>query len=316
MTSFSATAIPVSLLTSLLLACSVSGAAAKESRRLPVEVNPGVLNATPAAPRLPTRVIDGETVIILIPPELQPAKPAEKIVTPRPKPRLKLPPADAEASPPPAPAPETAAAKIPTPPPPEETPAAAPGEAAAPAAAETPETEARPVETATNADQTETMTDAAASESEAEAAPQGTAEETISPVTEAEKIVEKIVGGDKAETVETAETAETPAAPADERVTRLLFAEESSKLSAEAEATLKAVAAQMATRPRSSVQLLAYGSGASVSAARRLSLDRALTVRARLMELGLSEKQIEVRALGEPQDTTPSNRVDLLLITR
>src|SRR5690606_32576824 len=299
MTSFSATAIPVSLLTSLLLACSVSGAAAKESRRLPVEVNPGVLNATPAAPRLPTRVIDGETVIILIPPELQPAKPAEKIVTPRPKPRLKLPPAGAEASPPP-----------------EETPAATPGEAAAPAAAETPETEARPVETATNADQAETMTDAAASESEAEAAPQGTAEETISPVTEAEKIVEKIVGGDKAATAETAETAETPAAPADERVTRLLFAEESSKLSAEAEATLKTVAAQMATRPRSSVQLLAYGSGASVSAARRLSLDRALTVRARLMELGLSEKQIEVRALGEPQDTTPSNRVDLLLITR
>lgn len=314
MTSFSATAIPVSLLTSLLLACSVSGAAAKESRRLPVEVNPGVLNATPAAPRLPTRVIDGETVIILIPPELQPAKPAEKIVTPRAKPRLKLPPANAEASPPLAP--ETAAAKIPTPPPPEETPAAAPGEDAAPTEAETSETEARPVETATNADQAETMTDAAASESEAEAAPQGTAEETISPVTEAEKIVEKIVGGDKAATAETAETAETPAAPADERVTRLLFAEESSKLSAEAEATLKTVAAQMAARPRSSVQLLAYGSGASVSAARRLSLDRALTVRARLMELGLSEKQIEVRALGEPQDTTPSNRVDLLLITR
>jgi hypothetical protein len=34
------------------------------------------------------------------------------------------------------------------------------------------------------------------------------------------------------------------------------------------------------------------------------------------MELGIDNRQIEVRALGEPEGNGPSDRVDLLMITR
>ncbi len=64
------------------------------------------------------------------------------------------------------------------------------------------------------------------------------------------------------------------------------------------------------------VQLVAYADANSNSAARRLSLGRALVVRSKLMELGVPNNKIEVRALGKPEDGSPADRVDLKLITR
>ncbi|WP_373087402.1 OmpA family protein [Sneathiella sp.] len=64
------------------------------------------------------------------------------------------------------------------------------------------------------------------------------------------------------------------------------------------------------------LQLFAYGTGNSVSAARRLSLGRALAVRSKLMDMGIENRKIEVRALGEPEGQGPADRVDLVLIAR
>ncbi len=64
------------------------------------------------------------------------------------------------------------------------------------------------------------------------------------------------------------------------------------------------------------VQLIAYATANNNSAARRLSLGRALAVRSRLLELGMNNKRIEVRALGMPNGEAPSDRVDLVLIAR
>lgn len=72
---------------------------------------------------------------------------------------------------------------------------------------------------------------------------------------------------------------------------------------------------QLESDPRT-LQLIAYATANNNSAARRLSLGRALAVRSRLLELGMDNKRIEVRALGMPDGETSSDRVDLVLIAR
>lgn len=59
--------------------------------------------------------------------------------------------------------------------------------------------------------------------------------------------------------------------------------------------------------------VLAYASGSpnDPSAARRLSLTRALAVRAALMADGVASSRIFVRALGSPTDNSPPDRVDI-----
>jgi outer membrane protein OmpA-like peptidoglycan-associated protein len=101
-----------------------------------------------------------------------------------------------------------------------------------------------------------------------------------------------------------------------DKLTRILFTEGDAELPKDAQITLQVIADQVKGGERQNVQLLAYGSGNSVSAARRLSLGRALAVRSKLMELGVENRQIEVRALGQPEGGGPSDRVDLLMISR
>ncbi len=66
------------------------------------------------------------------------------------------------------------------------------------------------------------------------------------------------------------------------------------------------------------LQLLAYAGGAAQtpSQARRLSLSRALAVRARLIEKGIRSTRIDVRALGNKSEGGPPNRVDIIITTR
>lgn len=69
--------------------------------------------------------------------------------------------------------------------------------------------------------------------------------------------------------------------------------------------------------PDTRVQLRAYASENpedSVSGARRLSLSRALTVRAYLMQQDVSPTRIDVRALGSDVPDGPADRVDLVVI--
>ena len=87
-----------------------------------------------------------------------------------------------------------------------------------------------------------------------------------------------------------------------------------SELDGAAEATLRQIAAQMGGTGRR-IQLDAFAGGTpnTVGVARRLSLSRALTVRAFLIEQGIQSTRIDVRALGVPEDDGPAERVDVLL---
>jgi len=67
------------------------------------------------------------------------------------------------------------------------------------------------------------------------------------------------------------------------------------------------------------VQLVAYASGSAdqASQARRVSLSRAIGVRAYLIEQGIKSARIDVRALGNRTDIGgPPDRVDVVAIDR
>ena len=86
------------------------------------------------------------------------------------------------------------------------------------------------------------------------------------------------------------------------------------ELDTAAEAALRGIATRVAETGRR-VQLDAFAGPAAgaVGAARRLSLSRALVVRAFLIEQGIRSTRIDVRALGIPDDDGPAERVDVLL---
>jgi outer membrane protein OmpA-like peptidoglycan-associated protein len=98
---------------------------------------------------------------------------------------------------------------------------------------------------------------------------------------------------------------------------RVRFTGSSTRLSSEAKILLRDLARQIATRG-DRLQLKAYAGGTndSSSSARRLSLSRALAVRAFLIESGVRSTRIDVRALGRAADSGPPDRVDMILLVR
>ncbi|MBM3556677.1 MAG: hypothetical protein FJX47_14120 [Alphaproteobacteria bacterium] len=101
------------------------------------------------------------------------------------------------------------------------------------------------------------------------------------------------------------------------QVLRIEFGATSGTLSAANENSLKGLAGQMAANDQR-IQLKAFASGNpdNLSAARRLSLSRALAVRSYLIEQGIRSTRIDVRALGLASDGGPLDRVDVLLAGR
>ena len=83
--------------------------------------------------------------------------------------------------------------------------------------------------------------------------------------------------------------------------------EETEKLAAFADGLLRNDTARL--------QLRSYASNIddSASAARRLSLARALAVRSFLIEAGVNSTRIDVRALGAKNESGPPDRVDLVV---
>lgn len=116
--------------------------------------------------------------------------------------------------------------------------------------------------------------------------------------------------------LEPPDPAEDPVA--DIPLSRLLFSEDSAALNAEAEAELEEIAAQMEANEHRRIEIAAYASrgDASASEARRLSLSRALAVRAYLMEKGIASARMYVRALGDTVPDTPIDRVDVKAVGR
>ena len=100
-------------------------------------------------------------------------------------------------------------------------------------------------------------------------------------------------------------------------VLRLTFGSDSSSLGPSAEAELKSLAGEL-SRDTARLELKAYAGEANrtASAARRLSLSRALAVRSFLIEQGIRSTRIGVRAFGFPTDGGPTERVDLVLLAR
>lgn len=93
------------------------------------------------------------------------------------------------------------------------------------------------------------------------------------------------------------------------------FAVGATDLSAAARAELDALAKQLNADQNGRVQLVAYATGAADEAnqARRLSLSRALNVRAYLIDHGVRNTRMDVRALGNrPDGNKPADRVEIV----
>lgn len=108
-----------------------------------------------------------------------------------------------------------------------------------------------------------------------------------------------------------------PNLPAEGQALRVLFDGSRTQLDSAAEEQLQQLATALNANEQR-VQLKAFASGSSdrPSAARRESLSRALAVRSFLIENGVRSTRIDVRALGQPNDGGPNDRVDVILLTQ
>ena len=109
------------------------------------------------------------------------------------------------------------------------------------------------------------------------------------------------------------QTAALPPAAALAEQIRVLFRDGSAELSDDAKRRLSAVATALQENTTVRIQLLAYAKASSegTSRARRLSLSRALAVRAYLIEKGVRSTRMDVRALGDKIGGGPADRVDI-----
>lgn len=99
---------------------------------------------------------------------------------------------------------------------------------------------------------------------------------------------------------------------------RIEFAGDSADLPIGTDSNLNALAEKLLANESLRAQVKAYAgsSTGSASAARRLSLSRALAVRSVLIEHGVRSTRIDVRALGDRNEGGPTERVDVLLVSR
>ena len=105
----------------------------------------------------------------------------------------------------------------------------------------------------------------------------------------------------------------TPATPG---TIAVLFPAGGAELPGDAESQLDSVVAALDADAAVRLQLKAYADGAdgAASAARRLSLSRALAVRGYLIDAGVSSTRIDVRALGSKFESGPADRVDVISV--
>jgi len=114
------------------------------------------------------------------------------------------------------------------------------------------------------------------------------------------------------------QTAATPPAGPLPQETRILFETGSPDLSDAAKSTLDALAASLNADDSLRIQLQAFASGTdeTVPEARRLSLKRALNVRAHLVERNVRNTRMDVRALGIKSTGGPADRVDAVVVQK
>lgn len=117
----------------------------------------------------------------------------------------------------------------------------------------------------------------------------------------------------EAEAEAPAQEAVLPPADLAESELRLLFSPGKAELSDEVKGELRKLAEALTSDGNARVQLLAYATSSddSASRARRLSLSRALAVRAYLIDQGVRSTRMDVRALGDKAEQEPKDRVDI-----
>lgn len=110
--------------------------------------------------------------------------------------------------------------------------------------------------------------------------------------------------------------AKAPDKPTTDKMLRFEFAGNSADLPSNATSELKTLAERLLRADSLRVQVKAYASAVEggPSAARRLSLSRALAVRAFLIDQGVRSTRIDVRALGNRSEGGPPERVDLIVV--
>lgn len=98
---------------------------------------------------------------------------------------------------------------------------------------------------------------------------------------------------------------------------RILFADGSDQLTDSGGRLLTGLAARLIADETLRIQVRAYADAAedSASRARRLSLNRALTIRSFLIDRGVRGTRIDVRALGNTAQDGPMDRADLQVIS-
>ena len=108
-----------------------------------------------------------------------------------------------------------------------------------------------------------------------------------------------------------------PPGPAGEiPLVRIEFIAGSAELTEAARQALARRVADVKRDQEARVQVLAYATGNAPSDARRLSLSRALSVRAFFVDQGIASTRIDVRALGEQAGSGPGERADVMMIRR
>lgn len=99
--------------------------------------------------------------------------------------------------------------------------------------------------------------------------------------------------------------------------TRIAFVGDGAALPESAKGDLKKIAGALGQDPGLRIQVLAYANGGDdAQKARRLSLTRALAVRSYLIEQGIGSTRIDVKPLGNAAEGGPSDRVDILMVSR
>ncbi len=116
--------------------------------------------------------------------------------------------------------------------------------------------------------------------------------------------------------------AAAPSAPSSQGalgdVVRVPFGSGQSTLPDDAKGNLDSLAGRLRKDETLRIQLLAYADGDEDNAnkARRLSLSRALAVRAYLIDKQVQSTRMDVRALGNRAKDSPKDRVDVVLVSR
>lgn len=110
--------------------------------------------------------------------------------------------------------------------------------------------------------------------------------------------------------------ASLPPSRAGQPSARLAFAADSAEPPADLRNEMRDVVEQLRRAPNGRLRIEGFAAGEDANRSRRLSLSRALAVRAYLMDQGLASTRMDVFARGNQPEDGPTDRVDVTLVRR